>query len=577
MLYFLLLLIQVPLFSKITESPVTTMGGDSRSVNWFDFDRDQDLDLFISNGKDGGENNFFYLNTGNGNFVFVDSLIICKDGSPSDGATAGDINNDGYTDLFVSTWYGYKNFLYLNDQGKLFIQQDSSPAMKDLTYAETGTFGDANRDGWLDLYVTISAGNLRNILYLNDGTGGLVKQSITGTLSPRLSSRYADFADLNADGWQDLVVTNEYGQAENLFLNGPSGFTSSAPPSLSGLGGNTAGGSIEDVDNDGDFDLILANYNGERNHLLIHDGNLGWVKKDSAPWTEDPANSFGTAPGDVDNDGDLDLLITNAFAPDGSRLVNYLYLNDGHGNFTRSETGLPADSGWVYGAAFADYDLDGDLDAALAGCFGKTENNRLYRNDGNGNHWIQLDLTGTLSNRSGIGALVHLYSQTNGTTLHQTRRMAGQSGYSGQTLRIHAGLGDATVLDSLVIFWPSGIRQSLIQVQADQLLSVTESASPLSVPADQPGRPFRINQIYPNPFNPETTVGFSVDSDLQGSSLSVSVFDLTGRLVQSDQIPVPRAGTYSWTFSAGKFSSGSYLVRLSSGTRQDSRWITLVK
>lgn len=577
MMVFLLLILQTPLFTPITDSPVTTMGGDSRSVNWFDFDQDQDLDLFISNGKEGGENNFFYLNNGDGTFTFLDSLIICKDGSPSDGATVGDINNDGFPDLFVSTWYGVKNFLYLNDQGKRFIQMDDSPAMTDLSYAETGTFGDVNRDGWLDLYVTISAGSLRNLFYLNDGTGGLVKQTTTGVINPRLPSRYADFADLNGDGWQDLIVTNENNQPENLFLNGPAGFTSSAPASLTSLKGNTASGSIEDVDNDGDFDLILANYNSERNHLLINDGNLGWTKMATSPWTTDPANSFGTAPGDVDNDGDLDLLITNAFSANGSRLVNYLYLNDGLGNFTRSETGLPADSGWVYGAAFADYDLDGDLDVAMAGCFDKTENNRLYQNNGNANHWIQLNLTGIQSNRSGIGAIVHLYSQTNGKPLHQTRRLAGQSGYSGQTLRIHAGLGDATVIDSLVILWPSGIRQTLIQVQADQLLNVTESSTPLSIPVDQPEKSFRINHIYPNPFNPEATMEFTVNQYMPGNALLVAVFDMAGRLVLSEQIPVSKPGLHSWTLVAGSFSSGHYLIRLSSGSRFDARRITLVK
>ncbi|MBN8707410.1 MAG: VCBS repeat-containing protein [Bacteroidetes bacterium] len=577
---FSLLFLQTSLFTPVTTGPVVTNGGDSRSVNWFDFDRDSDLDLFISNGKKDGENNFFYLNNGDGTFTAIDTLAINKDGSPSVGATAGDFNNDGFPDLFVSTWYGLKNYLYLNDQGKRFIEVSESPVMKDLSYAETGSFGDYDRDGWLDLFVTISAGNTRNFLYRNDGSGKFTKLAQTGFLNHRFSSRTADFVDINSDTYPDIFVTNEYGQAENLYLGSAAGsFSSAAPTSISGLAGNTTSASWEDLDNDGDFDLILTNYGNEKNHLLFNKGNLQFEKSGFTPWSSDVSNSFSSATGDVDNDGDLDVLITNAFSASGGKLVNFFYLNDGSGQFSDASHLLPADSGWVYGASFADYDGDGHLDLALAACFGESENNRLYRNNGNGNNWIQFDLEGVKSNRSGIGAILHIYSSSNGKMLHQTRRMSGQSGYGSQTLRIHAGLGTSEVADSVVILWASGIRQKLENVPSNQLYPVKEDTLAAVSVKEEPVTPnlFKLHGSYPNPFNPAATITYSISEPLKTGKLEFTIFDITGKQVDSFSPPETSPGTYKLTLQSAGWSSGHYLVRLSDGLRSDSILITLVK
>ncbi|MFN0013306.1 MAG: FG-GAP repeat domain-containing protein, partial [Saprospiraceae bacterium] len=103
-----------PIFSNVVNSPATTTPGDYRSVNWIDVDNDTDLDLFISNGPQGGANNFLYVNNGAGSFAAVTNDPIVQDGKPSDGATWADFDNDGDADCFVANWYGVNNLFYKN-------------------------------------------------------------------------------------------------------------------------------------------------------------------------------------------------------------------------------------------------------------------------------------------------------------------------------------------------------------------------------------------------------------------------------------------------------------------------------
>ena len=144
-------------------------------------------------------------------------------------------------------------------------------------------------------------------------------------------------------------------------------------PSLLQNAGSTAGSNWEDIDNDGDFDVLLVNWGNQRNHLLINNGDGTFTKLNEPPFTTDISNSFGSSVDDIDNDGDLDIIIARAFT--SLKTANYLYINNNDGSFTKSNDAAVQDSGWTYGVAFGDYDNDGWLDLFQARCYNENENN----------------------------------------------------------------------------------------------------------------------------------------------------------------------------------------------------------
>jgi len=220
------------MFTKITSGPMVSDGGDSRAVNWIDYDNDGDVDLFVTNGPQQGESNFFYENNGDGTFTKIDTIVIAQDGKASDGSSWGDIDNDGDLDLFVANWWGQPNLFYLNNGDKTFTFQQGILMTTETSYSETGSWGDYDNDGFLDLFICNSGGNLKNFLYKNNGDGSFTKINDT-FLGDTYKSRNIDWVDYNNDGRPDIFVTNENNQNENLYLNnGDDTFSTASVPSL---------------------------------------------------------------------------------------------------------------------------------------------------------------------------------------------------------------------------------------------------------------------------------------------------------------------------------------------------------
>ncbi|MBK7868954.1 MAG: VCBS repeat-containing protein [Ignavibacteriales bacterium] len=564
-------------FIKITEGAIVNDGGDSRSVNWVDHDRDGDLDLFVSNGKNGGENNFFYKNNGDGTFTKIDNLVINQDNSPSVGASFGDFNNDGYPDLFVSTWYNKKNFLYKNNGDGTYTQLSSSSVMADLTYSETGTWGDYNKDGFLDLFVTNSAGNTRNLLYTNNGDGSFTKQPQTGFLTDQYFSRNADFIEYNGDYLPDLFVVNESGQNENLYTNLGTGlFNRVIHPTLLNNGGSSISSNYEDIDNDGDMDFFISNAEGGRNWMFLNDGQNNFTKV-TEPFNSDIANSFSSSFGDIDNDGDLDLFVSNAFNAAGTPMTNYLYINQGNGSFVRDTVTLAAQTGWTYGAAFADYDKDGWLDLFTANCFGANQNNSLYRNSGGSNNWLMIDLEGKRSNFNAIGAVVKVKVTENGISRWMTRRVSAQSGHCSQNMQLHFGLGTATTIDSTVILWSSGIVQNVSGLLPSSFNKIVEDSTLTDIQSESDEsiiHEFKLMQNYPNPFNPVTTISYSI---VNPGNVTIRVYDILGTMVKELYDGYKPAGNHSIQLDAGNLSSGIYLYELTSNGNKIVKKLSVTK
>lgn len=208
--------------------------------------------------------------------------------------------------------------------------------------------------------------------------------------------------------------------------------------------------------------------------LYQNNGDGTFTKITTGIVVNNPGYSVGSTFVDIDNDGDLDLYVCNAFAP--GAMNNFLYYNNGDGTFTQ-DTSDPAgsDLGWSYGCAFGDIDKDGDLDLALGKCFGANENNGLYLNSGNANHFLALNFVGSKSNRSGIGVRVRIKATIGGVPRWQMREVTSQAGYCVQNGEdAWFGLGDAAIVDSIVSTWPSGVTRILTNVARDQFLTVDE-------------------------------------------------------------------------------------------------------
>lgn len=516
-------------FTRISDAVFTQTLGDWRSVNWIDYNNDGWLDLFISQGPRGGANNKLYQNNKNGTFTAIANDPIVSDNAPSDGATWGDMDNDGDIDCFVVNWYGISNLFYLNNGNGSFTQTTTGNFVTDGGYSETASWGDYDNDGFLDLYVANSEGNKRNFLYHNEKNGTFSKITSGSPVTDAFLSRSVNWTDYDNDGDLDLFVTNEDNQNDNLYRNDGGGvFTKITNVPIVLDGGSTMSSSWGDMDNDGDLDLFLAN-DRTGNALFRNDGGGNFTKIQSI--VSETGNSFGSQWGDLDNDGDLDLLVTNAFG--SSPWKNFVYLNDGTGNFEKVTTGaITEDTGWNYGCALGDYDNDGDLDVATAGCQSGSDYNRLYRNETQGKKWFALKLVGVATNKSAIGCKVRIKATIRGRSVWQMREISAQSGYCGQNqLEAHFGLDDAAVVDSVAIDWLSGRKDRYASFIANRFYQITEGdaiATGLKETTDP-----SVVRAFSASLNPATDV-VNIDFEINDSvNVSLHVYDMSGRLIRT--------------------------------------------
>ncbi len=472
--------------SLTTGSPVTETGA-WRSVNWVDYDRDGDLDLFVTRGLNGGQDNVLFRNDGGPGFSFtrMSGLVISQDHRSSDGSTWGDYDNDGYPDAFAVNWYNQNNLLYHNDGNGAFTRILAGPTVNDGGYSEAASWGDYNNDGLVDLYVANSGGSKLNFLYKNSGNGLFVKIAAGRQSTDVGTSRGVSWVDYDGDGDLDLFVANESNENEFLYRNmlvesGVDTFQRVTTGPLVSAGGASWSGSWADYDNDGDQDVFVANWSNQASRLYVNDGTGTFAADTASPIFTDIGYGASAGWGDFDNDGDLDLIVTHAYS--GPPTTNFLYKNmlveTDTARLERVLTGpVVTDAGFMYGTSWGDYDGDGDLDLFVARTQGENQVNAFYRNDLNAGHWLTLDLRGTPSNASGIGAKVRAKAVLNGTPRWQMRVVEGQSGYCGQNLQLHFGLADAATVDSLVIEWPSGNMEIFTGVAADRHLVVVENDS----------------------------------------------------------------------------------------------------
>jgi hypothetical protein len=539
-------------FTEITGTPPTNQPSDSRSVNIIDLNGDGWDDIFITNGQQPGTVNMLYTNNGNGTFTAVTGDPIVSNAAPFDGATFGDVDNDGDADAFAVTWYGQLNYFYRNNGNGTFNHEPQNVTGTIGTYSETAAWGDYNNDGSIDLYITNSDGNKKNMLYQNDGTGNFTAITTGQPVTDVKNSRGTTWIDFDNDGDQDLFVANEGNQTNDFYLNDGTGNFSKmngVPPVNDNKSSMSA--SWGDIDNDGDFDLFIANsqyFAAQNNQLFINNGNGSFTAVTTGDLVTDGGCSYGSGFADYDNDGDVDLFITNGYC--NGTIENYLYDNDGTGNFSRNLSAL-ADftTPCSFGMAWGDLDNNGFQDLVISTCKNSSSspapNNKLFLNNGNTNHWLKIHATGTTTNRSAIGTRIYITALISGQTVTQMREISSQTGYCGQnSLVAHFGLGDATTIQNLHIEWPSGNNLYLNNLPVDTTLQITEVVN-TGLPSDL----FSNNGgliVYEERDSGNWMV--KITSELAGQTSFITVYDISGKKIwetvydgKSDSVKIPKS------------------------------------
>lgn len=483
-------------------------------VAFFDYDTDGYADLYLVNsgGVPGTASavsapNQLFKNTGKA--TFTDQTLVSASGDLGYGmgVAAGDYNNDGYPDLYVTNWG--ENRLLRNQGNGTFSDQTKISNTGDSQLGMSAAFADIDLDGDLDLYVANYAhfnpntqkecfhGGIRvycgplhhegiaGVLYRNKGDGrfdDITRQFGLDNSSGRQLG--VVFADYDLDGDPDLYVAND-AVANFLFRNDRTRFIETGL--LAGVAYNQQGEpeagmgtDWADFDRDGDPDLIVTNYQWESNRLYRNEGQgyfLDATDHQGLAATTLPYLGFGVNFFDYNNDGWLDLFTANGHVDANvsayDRAVTYaqkplLFTNTGSG-FQANES-VFSEVMVGRGSATADYDLDGDLDLCITTNGQKAS---LWRNqNASEGSWLEMKMQGIRSNRSAIGARIVIVVGEH----QQTAVVKSGSSYLSQSqLTIHFGLGRAQQVDRLTIYWPSGIVQILEDIVVNQRLNVTET------------------------------------------------------------------------------------------------------
>lgn len=447
---------------------LTTDGSNASMYGgvWGDFNNDGFEDIYtlgVSDSLSGA----LYRNNGNGTFTKTNTIGFADGRS----GTWGDYNNDGYLDLFVPD-FGFAAAL-TDNQAQIYKNNGNNTFTKiNLpTDGVAGIWTDFDLDGDLDL--SISNSTFNEVFFRNDGNDVFtrVENNINDNGQWNNVAFHAD------DNLQlDYLIPSPSSNANTLRLfyadNGNEFYEGFTFPTYTA---NPRGATVADIDNDGDYDIYVLLTAGTGEHsFFINDGYGYFIEEPASSRLGDVIRGGrGATFGDLNNDGYVDLITDqNTLAPNGWTV----YMNNGDGTFTREINQTFRNSNAFTGISLADYDNNGFLDAFSA-TFNAGTPNGLYRNVGNTNHWLKVKLRGTTTNRNGIGARIAVKSE--GFWRHH--QVITSNGFANQnSLLAHFGVGASTTIDSIVVRWPSGYHQILLNQAADQLLQINEPPNPVS-------------------------------------------------------------------------------------------------
>ena len=489
---------------------------------FLDFDNDADLDVYFVNGADlpGFQSqipptNALYRNEGDGKFLDVTKFAGVGDTGYGVGVCGGDTDNDGYFDLYVTN-FG-RNILYSNNGDGSFADVTDRAAVGDRRWGASCAFGDVDMDGDLDLYATnyvefaldknktcetrgiVTYCNPQDfagsadVLYRNNEDGTFTDiTAAAGVHKPRGRGLGAVWGDYDNDGYLDLYVANDTNENYLFHNEGDGTFVDMAlygGVALSENGEMESGMGVNfgDYDNDRFLDVVVTNFQDQTATLYHNDGDgffsdVSYVSRTG----EKTLASLGWGAGffDYDNDGYKDLFIANghveynveSFHPETTyEQSNHLFRNLMNGTFEEvtGRAGVEfARRTPSRGAAFGDYDEDGNVDILVTN---SNEKAQLFRNETrNDNNWIKVRVVGTTSNRSAIGTRVEIVA---GDMSQIADVKSGSSYLSQSDLTVHFGLGSRTSIEGITATFPNGtvsVMYPMDGIKANQLIHIEQ-------------------------------------------------------------------------------------------------------
>ncbi|MEZ5339035.1 MAG: CRTAC1 family protein [bacterium] len=422
-----------------------------------DYDNDGDLDIYVLRGAwlmdDGRVRDSLLRNNGDGSFS--DVTLTCGmnlPGAPTQAACWHDFNNDGWLDLFVANESrveiedggpSYPARLWVSNRDGSFSEMAEEAGCANDAYAKGVSAGDYDNDGLVDIYISNTG---RNRLYRNRGELHFEDASRRQDVMKPLGRSFVPwFFDYDNDGWLDMFV-------------------------------GAFDATIED---------LQAAARGEKTDcsmpMLYHNDGGTFSPATFGSGLDQPLLPMGANFGDVDNDGWLDLYLATGDPEFESLMPNMLLRNTGRRNFEVAT--FSAGLGHLqkgHGVAFADIDNDGDQDIynQLGGFYpGDKFANALFLNPGNDSHWLKIRLSGVQTNRQGYGVRIRLKLATPRGSREIHRAAGSVSSFGGSPRTQEIGLGDATLIEELELYWPvSGTRQLFREVPLDSVISVSEDA-----------------------------------------------------------------------------------------------------
>jgi enediyne biosynthesis protein E4 len=458
-----------PLYSQIFEkennTPLALDNQKSFGSAWVDYDNDGLEDLFVVNM---GDNNTLFKNMGDGTFKKMTQNeigVLAEDKGNSFTTSWADFNNDGYPDVFIGN-FNEPSYLYMQNKDHQFVRVFESLFEQNSSFVQASSWVDFDLDGDLDLFVGTK--EKADQLFENLGDAGF-QLAENSKISSSLSNTHGiAWSDINNDNYPDLFLAQNTESNNSIYYSTSNG--EFRTQELNDVPSVSIGATWVDIDNDLDMDLFVTNAMGKANFLYSNTGKGELTKVQQNTLLLEEFNSMSACWGDYDNDGDQDVFIANS-----GNQQNSFYLNDGNGEFQKvDEKPLTESANSSRGCSCGDYDNDGDLDLFISNGFGEKDNNELYINKGNVNGWFKIKLVGKKTSTP-IGARIIIKTTDNGLKKEQMRELSSQSGAYGHNSHIiHFGMGQAKVIDELIVRWSNGETQTFKKVSANKAYTLLE-------------------------------------------------------------------------------------------------------